>query len=63
MLSDDRNREIADSIFVKGQSYEYIIDTYSLTIREFSHVKKAILAEINRLVNKKNKNKKEIIVK
>lgn len=63
MLSDDRNREIAYSIFVKGQSYEHIIDTYSLTIREFSQVKKAILAEINRLVNKKNKNKKEIIVK
>ena len=57
MLSDDRNREIADSLFVKGQSYEYIIDTYSLTIREFNQIKKMILAELNRIVNKENKKK------
>ena len=63
MLSDDRNREIAYSLFVKGQSYEHIIKEHSLTVMEFRRIKKNILSEINRLVNKENKKRKENIAK
>lgn len=54
LLPDDRIRVIATSLLVKGESYEEIAKTYSLSQCEFRQIKKKILSELKKLIYKKN---------
>lgn len=56
MITNDRLRKVATSLFVNGQSYEDIASKYSLTIFEFKQIKKQVLFELKKIIYTQRRN-------
>lgn len=55
LIADDRLRDIASSLFIKGQSYEDIAKKHHITHSEFRQTKKQILSELKKLIYKQKR--------
>jgi len=55
MMTDDRLRSIAASIFIKGLSYGDITKEYNITQSEFRQAKKQVLSELKRYIYKQKR--------
>lgn len=56
MMTDDRLRSIATSIFIKGLSYGDITKEHNITQSEFRQTKKQVLSELKRFIYKQKRN-------
>ena len=55
MMTDDRLRSIATSIFIKGLSYGDITKEHNITKSEFRQIKKQVLSELKRFIYKQKR--------
>lgn len=55
MITDDRLRSIATSLFIKGLSYDDIAKERGITQSEFRQTKKQVLSELKRIIYKQKK--------
>ncbi len=56
MITDDRLRSVATSLFIKGLSYGDIAKEHSITQAEFRQAKKQVLSELKRFIYKQKRN-------
>lgn len=56
MITDDRLRSIATSLFTKGLSYDDVVAEHCITQSEFRQAKKQIMLEINRIIYRQKLN-------
>lgn len=56
MITDDRLRNVATSLFVKGLSYGEIAKEQNITLVEFRQAKKQVLSELKRFIYKQKRN-------
>lgn len=56
MITDDRLRNVATSLFVKGLSYGEIANEQNITPVELRQAKKQVLSELKRLIYKQKRN-------
>lgn len=56
MMTDDRLRSVATSLFIKGLSYDDIAKEHCITQSEFRQTKKQVLSELKRFIYKQKRN-------
>ncbi|WP_300958463.1 hypothetical protein, partial [Bacteroides acidifaciens] len=56
LITDDRLRNVATSLFVKGLSYGEIANEQNITPVELRQAKKQVLSELKRLIYKQKRN-------
>ena len=56
LMTDDRLRSVATSLFIKGLSYDDIAKEHCVTQSEFRQAKKQVLSELKRFIYKQKRN-------